>query len=211
MIWGKKKIVDPGPNHLGPHIESSAVFERLEKQRQSPGIVKLFRRYITFFRYRIPEWPHKIKVALIRPYQRAKRGWSKYDVWNLDTYHSEVMVGALSHLKIDKQGYPAGVEAEATCPFTPETEQYFNFYITVWENIVEEMIEGFRAHLRIQDGMYDDKLGPYPDFPYTNRTPEQEKILDDRLEAMNALVQEDERLRARGLELFSKYYPSLWT
>lgn len=59
-------------------------------------------------------WRYRIWMRRPRPWQaarhriqRARRGWSDADTWNLDTYLTQLIAGALTHLADRSHGYPA--------------------------------------------------------------------------------------------------------
>jgi hypothetical protein len=45
---------------------------------------------------------HTIKWA----WQRATRGYSDHDTWNLDTYYSDMLIASLSQFRAETMGYP---------------------------------------------------------------------------------------------------------
>ena len=97
-------------------------------------------------------------------YQRATRGWADCDTWSLDHYLDEVLAEAIEHLRKHNHGYP------------PElTEQK-------WDTILAQMVEGFKANLRVDD------------FDYSDST--EFEVLQERAK--------------RGMKLFVKYRNHLW-
>ena len=58
---------------------------------------------------------------------RAKYGWAPSDVWNVDTYISEVLSGMVDHLAVRGQSLPMTVD-----PLT-------------WDGILAEMSNGFHG------------------------------------------------------------------
>lgn len=49
---------------------------------------------------------HTIKWA----WQRATRGYSDHDTWNLDTYYSDMLIASLSQFRAETMGYPGYME-----------------------------------------------------------------------------------------------------
>ena len=43
-------------------------------------------------------------------WQRATRGYSDYDVWDLDVYYSNMMIASLSQFRAETMGYPGYME-----------------------------------------------------------------------------------------------------
>lgn len=180
------------------------------KREQAPRIVKLFTGIWDYIHYRIPEWPSDIKMAIVTFYQRGRRGWSTYDIWSLDSYHDDVMIGALQELKKKKQGYPCAIEVDYPNPPTDEDAR-FNYFLAQWDYILDSMIKGFEANKRIGDGcLYEDELGPYPMFSHRNATPEQLAAKDEHIRKCDELEKRDREILQKGLAMFSKYYRSLW-
>lgn len=66
----------------------------------------------TWWRYRI--WMRRPRPwrAVRHRIQRARRGWSDADTWNLDTYLAQLIAGALTHMAGHNHGYPAGSTPE---------------------------------------------------------------------------------------------------
>lgn len=147
--------------------------------------------------------------------QRANRGWANCDTWSLDNYLSEWLPDALRHLKANQHGYPPDMyepgEATEENNYWPG-EEAEKRAIKKWEGIVDKMIMGFEAYNRMQQGLYEDELGPYPsltgDFlDRLNNPTEEEK---ERFEKSRELEKRDQKIFQEGAELFIKHFQSLW-
>ena len=95
---------------------------------------------------------------------------------------TELILPRLKAFKeMDRKGYPVieGVD--------PQDEKKTT---EAWEGILDDMIKGFEAHLRlVKDSTYDED----EDFDYVSQREEQlDKVID------------------KGLLLFAKHYKSLW-
>lgn len=66
-------------------------------------------------------------------WQRGMRGYSDCDLWNIDEYVSEVMIGVLTQFKEHHAGYPSTISDKK------------------WTSILGEIIEGFKAHQAFDD------------------------------------------------------------
>jgi hypothetical protein len=48
-------------------------------------------------------------------WQRATKGYSDYDTWNLDVYYSNMMIASLSQFRAETMGYPAYMDSIEEC------------------------------------------------------------------------------------------------
>jgi hypothetical protein len=71
-------------------------------------------------------------------FQRGFRGWSDRDVWGLDGYLSDTLVGTLKHLKKHKQGYP-GILGD----------ENFGSGMQKWDEILDHMIWTFETAQKV--------------------------------------------------------------
>ena len=150
--------------------------------------------------------------------QRAQRGWADCDTWSLDNYLSKWLPGALRHLKKHKHGTPCSMyaehELETVQPdgFQWAGEEADKRASEKWDAIMDKMIEGFEAYNRVQDGLYEAELGPYPidpDFLENLNKPmslEQRK----RFDMSRELEKRDMALFQQGSALFIEHFGSLW-
>lgn len=106
-------------------------------------------------------------------FQRGKRGWADCDTWSLDHYITSWMPEALKYFKENCHGYPANISREE------------------WDNILKEMILGFKA-----DREKDNLMDSY--------------IFHKDVERYKKLIDEQEEIRTKGMNLFVKYYNDLW-
>ena len=72
--------------------------------------------------------------------QRGRRGWSDYDLLDLNCYVAEMMVSALAEMKKKTIGFPGDLSKMGTEAGFQE-----------WLKILGKMIDGFDAYLKIQD------------------------------------------------------------
>lgn len=101
--------------------------------------------------------------------QRAKRGFSDYDWWNFNDYLSFVIIGGLEKFKTGS-GYPANLSG-------PDE----------WVEILDKMIDGFKAH-QVWTSL-------------------------DTWDMKQPLAEWEEPYKAKwkeGSDLFIEYYGSLW-
>ena len=84
------------------------------------------------FRFRLGDYPR----AVLRFWQRGRRGWSYMDASYADLHIAKIMVGILQ----------ANIEASLSCPGTEE-----------WREIMLDMQAGFVAHLEIAEHCPDEE------------------------------------------------------
>jgi len=117
--------------------------------------------------------------------QRGRRGWSDRDNWGACSHLSNVIIGMVENLQKNHCGCPADLY-DGTAK---------NNECHKWDEILEEIKQGFKAHQEIEntgrsvqwnkkDGIYKTEL--------TNKHEQLAKKFD------------------RGMELFAKYFMNLW-
>jgi hypothetical protein len=146
--------------------------------------------------------------------QRGHRGWADRDTWGLHDYMSSWLPDALRHLKNTKHGIPMcvfeGLPTENNDGYT-HSKETFAIAEARWDAIMDKMIAGFEASQRIQEGLYEKELGPYPGRrPDGVTKAEYKKVLDDRYQAIRACEERDMKIFEEGMALFAKHYWSLW-
>jgi len=113
-------------------------------------------------------------------WQRGRRGWADSDVWSLDSYLIEIIIPALKQLKENHVG----------CPGELWDEKATNNECHKWQEILEEMIRGFKACQEMDKALWiKGNFTKEPDIK--------------RLDALEAKYK-------RGMELFCKYFRNLW-
>lgn len=124
--------------------------------------------------HKIKEIPREIKWFI----QRGRRGYADCDVWNLSSYLEGWLPQALRHLKINNIG----------CPFNLYDKKNKDNECHKWNDILEEMAQGFEARTSLSNLEFmDDKNVIHED---------QQKKLEEKAK--------------RGMELFVKYFDNLW-
>jgi len=148
-------------------------------------------------------------------YQRATRGWADCDTWGLDNYLSEWLPDALRHLKKHKYGIPCTMftdeelNHEHEDGFLYPTEDAQSLAEIKWNGILDKMILGFEAYNRMEEGLYEDELGPYPDFDW-DKINDPDPVRDNRYRETIKLTARDQAIFEEGAELFIKHFGSLW-
>ena len=144
------------------------------------------------------DFPHHFR-RLKWFYQRGRRGWADCDWWGMDYYLVGIILPMLKVLRAKTMSYPGDEEAS-----TPEG----------WDNILDQMIEGFEAAKRVLDDDYLDDIQPGWDdfdkalsiednFSRSLITPESSKECQRRLKG-------DIELFESRMPLFTKWFFALW-
>ena len=155
----------------------------------------------------------------------------KYDTWNLDHTLAVIILPALIQLKESKHGIPSDFaevggedyNAQESFDFYKETvNENFEKRVQEWEEVLDKMIWSFQQ-IALED--YDNKYHhgkPKFDFVKTDKQYPNpiSGVLEDTFQMVNKNPGEhwydhvghklhEERIQ-EGLELFGKYYRSLW-
>lgn len=132
--------------------------------------------------------------------QRGRRGWADCDTWSLDYYLSGWMPAALRHLKETKHGVPCGMfEGLPTADGDPwrHSDEAFKAAEARWDAVMDKMIAAFEADRRVQEGLYEEELGPYESSPA-------------RSARARELEARDEAVFKEGMALLVEHWRSLW-
>lgn len=188
------------------------MFNAEEEPTLQSRIVDIYYVFYRFFRWSSWSSPKRLYREAKWFIQRGRRGWADCDTWSLDDYLSGWLPGALRHLKEHKHGVPCNMFEAADCDEDGNsTEAGMKTASARWDDIMDKMIAGFKAHQRIADGLYEDELGEYPmDRPSGVSADAWEKIKDDRLTNSQSLIARDQKIVEEGMALFVKHYSSLW-
>jgi len=143
-------------------------------------------RAIRRFILNVPDLPRDGYRKIKRGIQRAYRGWSDEDVWNLHAYNARVTYAMLLNLKKNKHGYPA----------TPNPKTGEEDYDEArWDKILDQIIYAYKLNTDIANG-YRETYSPY--YP------------EDLKKEFNCLTQKEEMDRRIGMILFMDYFENLW-
>lgn len=129
------------------------------------------------------EWYLEVKYFI----QRGRRGYSDRDLWDFDSYLSEIIPPAVRHLAKNASG----------CPGETWDVKQVNNECHVWKEILEEIAQGFEAATQIKS------LSRFSKWLKT-----EEGFYDHKVEK-----EKDKQLAAKfdkGMELFAKYFLNLW-
>lgn len=163
-------------------------------------------------------WWHNLKQFFCNikyAYQRATKGFCAQDVWDIDTFHTDLMIEMLTAFKKDNNGYPAIFSNE------PNGEQK-------WNNIIDEIILHF-TNYRNADTSYNEFKNKYFTLldKYTecgineqgmhyqkvhneNFTDEERKLQENYHQKVKDIESYKQQELEAGMKLFTKWYQNLW-
>lgn len=128
---------------------------------------------------------------LVCAWQRATRGFADADLWDFDSYITDIVIGAVP--KLMKQGFPVNVAS-------PEE----------WDHIANTIVEGFQAYRRLSENKWPEDFfteletstGLAADLGIQDRVYDWKKI--------KAWERHETALFNKGFKLFHKHFRSLW-
>lgn len=126
--------------------------------------------------WRPNRWDKRVKHY----WQRAKRGYSIWDLWNLNTYLAKLLANSLEDLANTTHGY------------APEFET-----IEEWRQALREMSQGFRA-------FNEEDVSPLSNLDFDTLF---SSIGNQKLQENYSVLRER---FDKGMSLFHKYFNHLW-
>lgn len=181
------------------HDSIDEMFDELNKEYNKHPVRNWMYKQLTFH---IDTAGHSMYYNLLRPielvqgifselkwaYQRLTRGWDDRVCWSIDYWLDYMMPDILNQFKEIKNSIPMfcldEFNHDENYNYTPENEEKA---IKNWNNIIDDMIVGFKASKYLRD-----------DLEFVDR--EQYKTASDDLE----------ELRKKGMYLFVNHYGDLW-
>lgn len=122
-------------------------------------------------------------------WQRARYGFSSYDIWDFDDWFTRTIPAALRALKDNGCGYPM---LEGFDQMTDEQ------CVEAWHNILDDIIESIEFS---QKEFYDE----YPEFLKTPL-----KYCEAWREVQDKFTMEQRKKLKHGMDLLYQYMPNLW-
>lgn len=154
-----------------------------------------------------------------------------FDTWNFDTTLALIIYPALIQLKTTKHGIPnefaevGGAEYDSQSSFDFYTESHtesFNEGLKRWDEVLDKMIWSFeQLALRDYDDKYHHGKNSYDWIksdkkfhnPISNKLEDTYQMIDKDPEGhfydSEGYIEHEKRIQ-EGLDLFGKYYRSLW-
>ena len=127
--------------------------------------------------------------------QRAKRCFSDCDAYHISYWFEKTMPAILEHLQKHKHGYP--------CNMTPEE----------WDKELSQMIFYFKEMSEDTCSQENEYAGIYFDKVFGNEKGNKEEIEELKgkyLKREDELYDYRRDMRTKALDMFNKYYESLW-
>lgn len=159
--------------------------------------------------------------------QKIKVRIDDYDIWNMDTTLSHVILPMLKRLKEEKQGVPPvddeDVPSELRSDVSPPEKEYHvdGNYANRWDWVLDEMIFAFES--KVDDSWEDQFYSGESDTKFVpvdkdgNEVSEDQAVAFDMQTGPNDTFKIDKEGRSaylariqRGFILFGKYYQNLW-
>jgi len=140
--------------------------------------------------------PFQIKYFI----QRGIRGWSNQDAWGAYYHISSVTLGMLKWLKINKHGVPCGCINDAE-PFEVGQKR--------WDDIMDKMIYSFQCLVDAENGK-SEFWTPHPDAPEVHLLEYGDNPWSQKYPEVHLMNKEEDDKYNEGMQLFIKYYQSLW-
>jgi len=177
---------------------------------------------------------HDLRRAIRYAWQRIHRGWDETAIWSIDYWLCEIMPDMLQQLKETKHGVPIACFDDPYDPMGDYSEEEHQKASARFDSYLDEMAEGFRAALRIQnhtqpvvEELYDIFHERYPGesvFIFDREREEDETFLKSithpGLEEIEKELNydvvrkqqetEDWKKFHRGMILFHQWFFSLW-
>lgn len=168
-------------------------------------------------------------------FQRVTKGYCDKDLWNIDYWFMNLMPDMLQQFKETKHGFPSCLE---TTEYVGEQEiSCNNEYHAEWDRILDNMIFLFRemneetcqrknSYQKEHDNIlqvFEEKYGLFGEkleegkmnkigraLHFPSEIPEYKDIEEKYYTEEKALIQYREDCKNEALELFSKWFYSLW-
>jgi hypothetical protein len=118
-------------------------------------------------------------------YQRATRGWSEKDSWNINGHIAEILPPMLRSIAKNHAG----------CPVEFWDKEKLNDECHRWAETLEEIAQGFEAYTALQHMSYFEFVKEEDGYKH--------EINKEKLKLLTAKYD-------RGMLLFSQYYMNLW-
>jgi len=158
------------------------------KQKFQDGWCLFTYPYIVFYKF-IRDMYLEIKWFI----QRGKRGYADCDVWDFDSYLSDVIVKGLIELKENVHGVP--------CRFASKDGKYVD--LEAWKSTIQKMINTFHTAQLINKGTY--LYLP----TYKNKLSDYINLKEEKFNIIT-MSYEDCKRYEDGWQLFQKYFFNLW-
>lgn len=164
-------------------VSWASLRETIAWNKAHPVRAKVFSYYMKLTKSPKSRYYSQIYWPVRTTYERLTRGWARRDVWSIDGYLDRIIPEMLECLRDQGHGYPSEFSEE---PYGDGTG------VERWNEILNTMIRGFRAHAEACNMDYLED--------------------GERWEAEIHMPREEalQKEFKKGMKLFVKYYSHLW-
>lgn len=147
-------------------------------------------------------------------WQRATRGYCDWDVWELNTFYTELIRDTLKHLAATSSSYPGRGDLD-----TPEKwEAWLNETAQLFDNSIERSFEDYQVY----KNKYEDEYSKLPNRFTTeelpngmyrlinNDTEEEKKLLNKYFNEELNIYKLRDRDKNKALERLREHWWELW-
>jgi len=136
-----------------------------------------------------------IKTYIIRPWQRATRGYDETAHWSIDYHFAKVILPVIKDLRANLHGCPSTMLDSVDA-----TDEEHDAAFAKWESILDEMIEGFELiNVILENGVFDTDYDKY-----TKDNERLKKLYDEKF----IIVSKEKHDKA--FDLFKEHFYGLW-
>lgn len=157
----------------------------------------------------LPNWPKNIKhffCCFKYAYQRATKGFSDWDRWDLDVFYNHLFVNSLREYAEKAMGYPGNDEFP--------TMESWQKYLNDMADLFEQSIEGYETAKNPYEKEFEDTFmdRSQPDwFERVNKpTPEEQKISKKYFKAEQKLAEYRDKCHHKAMKMLEHVFGSLW-
>lgn len=153
--------------------------------------------------YRIKDFFRNIKYA----WQRATRGYDDLACWNINNWFLEMMPKLLDHMIYDRCGHPLGLTEDKWTEILSEMKHCF---VEANEDTCSLVNEYGDDHFKLLEKWLYAKNENGDITVVPNYDEEDELLVRKWIERNDEISAYREKMLNKGLNLFKKYFWSLW-
>ena len=167
-------------------------------------------------------------------WDRATKGYCRWDLWDLQDFHTDLIIESLEDFKKDAKGYPARLDPEFDNPsyptgVVPDEGDEPSIGSIKWNEILDEIIlhfKNFRDSEDVHPNPFEEawfarmeelrENGVNEQGYHYTRTREEDMTEDDKVLQENWLQAEIECAKwkqdelEKGMKLMAEWYQDLW-
>lgn len=153
-------------------------------------------------------WPKNIKHffrCFKYVYQRATKGFSDWDRWDLDLFYNHLFVNSLREFAEKAMGYPGNEEFP--------TMESWQKYLNEMADLFEQSIEGYETPKNPYEKEFEDMIcNPKRDLLQNINypTPEEKTLSKKYYKAEQKLAEYRENCHDKAMKMLKHVFGSLW-